>query len=182
MTELTQRRSEYVSVGAAALLCIPVALGSASCRQPTSDRTRDATHEVAGPMVSAVTPTSAKVWVRVEPAAEVQIEYGIDGEFDDVPAVTKSLVTETGHDYTGTIDQTGHLPNTTYFYRIVIDGEPVKARAELKTFPVKADSVKIALLTDLLGKKDVPAFVPLAGEDPDFVIVLGDWGHRKHSR
>jgi alkaline phosphatase D len=158
-----------------------MALGSASCRQQTGDRTQGATHRVAGPMVGAVTPTSAKVWFRVEPSAAVQVEYDIDGQFDGDSVATQPLVTEIGHDYTGTIDVTGLAPDTSYFYRIVIDGEPGKARARLKTFPVKADSVKIALLTDLMGKKDVPAFVPLADEDPDFVIVLGDWGHRNPS-
>lgn len=136
-----------------------------------------------GPMVGAVTDSSAKIWFRVKPGATVQIEYALDPDFDADPRLSGVVTTSASDDYTGEVTVTGLAANSLYYYRILVDGEDKTPtpQPQFKTFPTDANSVKIGILTDLRRRdptRPAPAMKALSADNPDFVIVLGDWDHR----
>lgn len=139
-----------------------------------------------GPMVGAVTDSSAKIWFRVKPSADVQVEYDTVPGFDNAPLISGVVSTSKKKDYTGTVTLLNLAENTIYYYRIIIDGVPADfpSFAQFKTFPKDADSVTVGILTDLkkVSKKMPAPIAPigieaLSRENPDFVLVLGDWDH-----
>ncbi|MFQ5864385.1 MAG: sulfatase-like hydrolase/transferase [bacterium] len=138
-----------------------------------------------GPMVGAVTDSSAKVWFRVKPEAEVRVLFAADPEFDEEPRSTPAVTTTAENDYTGTITLTGLVENTTYYYRILIDNadHTPTPQPQFKTFPAHASSVRVGILTDIKTSPNsaAPAIEKLSAENPDFVLVLGDWDHRNVS-
>lgn len=135
-----------------------------------------------GTMVAAVTDTSATVWFRVNAEATVQIECISDLEalLMSSPIRSSPVTVSAGDDYTGTAAFTGLAPDTVYNYRILVNGEdqtPIPY-PRFKTFPTNAESVKIGILTDILRMNPAAAFSALAKDEPDFVIILGDYDHR----
>lgn len=134
-----------------------------------------------GPMVGAVTSNSATIWFRVEPQAEVSIQYSLDVNFQNHFETQHSVQTSSEQDYTGQLHLTGLSGGTKYYYRILINGEITntsEVSAQFKTFPELADQVRIGLLADLSGKHKAPGLNELARDEPNFVVILGDWDHR----
>lgn len=142
-----------------------------------------------GPMVGAMTDSSAKIWFRVEPQANIQVEYAPDLEFDEGLKRSEIISTSADNDYTGTVTLTGLTANTTYHYRILVEGEDQTPtpQPQFKTFPKSSPArhnitttVKIGVLTDFKtdAEKNARAIQALSVEDPDFVIILGDLDHR----
>lgn len=149
------------------------------CTITVADTNTDHTY---GPMVGAVTENSATIWFRVKPSANVQVEYATSRFFNVSHLISKTVTTSKRGDYTGMITVYNLLENTTYYYRILINGSPADfpPYARFKTFSRNAQSVKIGILTDLRSAKDktpATAIEALSKDKPDFVLVLGDWDH-----
>jgi len=138
-----------------------------------------------GPMVGAVTDSAAKIWFRTESKTSVQVEYAADPDFDDDPMLSESMNTHFTYDLTATITLSDLASDTIYYYRILIDGvdQTPTPQPHFKTFPENATSVKIGILTDIGTSlsQTAPAIESLFADNPDFVIVLGDWDHRNVS-
>jgi len=142
-----------------------------------------------GPMAGGVTSNSAKIWFRVMPKAAVQVKYSPDPEFEDSTKLSEIVTTSEENDYTGIITLNNLSANTTYYYRIIVDGKNKTSvlQPQFKTFHKTFSGgkdiitcVKIGVLTDFIStpSADAPAIKALSAENPDFVIILGDLDHR----
>src|SRR5262245_34625650 len=76
-----------------------------------------------GPLVGAVTDTSAKIFARTDARGTVRIEYSTD---PGLASVTKSASkkTSSGSDFTAILALSGLTAETTYYYRVTVDGAP----------------------------------------------------------
>jgi len=134
-----------------------------------------------GPMVGAVTSSSAKVWFRVTQGTAVKVGYGEHPGMLDEKITAHTVIPREEDDYTGTIQLENLAPDTTYFYRLLVDGDPVDSETStsFKTFPEVPSGARIGFLADIFvsEKKSAPALQALSIEVPDLVVILGDWPH-----
>lgn len=95
------------------------------------------THElVHGPLLGAVSPTSARVWVRTEHAALVEVRVSSTDDYEH-PDARGSARSDPGSDFTAVVSIDGLAPSTNYTYQVLIDGKPVPrwTEWEFHTFP-----------------------------------------------
>jgi alkaline phosphatase D len=123
-----------------------------------------------GPMVGAVTDTSASFWVRTAKAARVQIK--IDGRMSDIVATSR----DTDFSAVATID--GLAPATRHDYQVFIDGKPVAAEnTQFSTFPARGAAAQFAVAFGG-GAGYVPErermWDTIGGVDPIALLMLGD--------
>lgn len=136
-----------------------------------------------GPVVGAVTDNSALVFVRTNDCAEVRVRYGTTADLHD--GVLGALYATTlEHDFTMQNSLTGLVPSTTYYVDILVNSVPQlnQPYPHFKTFPNPGEptSFKFVVLEDF-GKfagQPVPTFMNVDAEQPDFVIIGGDFDHR----
>jgi alkaline phosphatase D len=111
----------------------------------------------------------------------VVVEYGEHLGRLGEGTIAHAILPKEEEDYTGTVQLENLSPNTTYYYRLLVDGDPFPADhpASFKTFPEVAAHARIGFLADVFFKeeKSAPALQALSGEEPDLVLILGDWPH-----
>lgn len=132
-----------------------------------------------GPMVGAVTPTSAKIWVRAVPEAVVAIRYWPSADSAQARTSTPTR-TSADRDYTAIVTLSALRADTRYTYRPILEQEDAGPvfKAEFRTFPQAADYATIGILADLGERRPAPAISALSADEPDVVLVIGDWPHR----
>ena len=130
------------------------------------------------PCVGAVTPNSARIVVRTDAAASVQIKYGTE--------LTAAVTTESARDFFVIIDLPGLLPNTEYSYVPVVDGvEQTDFAGSFKTYPADGSPATFSFLFGSGqqqvwddSKSNIGSLFPvLVQEDGDALFFLhqGDW-------
>ena len=121
--------------------------------------------------------TSAKIWVRTNISAQVQLEYSTSPEFVG-SVLSEEIATAQSIDFTGKIRLPGLNPQTLYFYRVKADGSVLPGIYQFRTSPwdsaVKPFSV--AVLSDF-KRGAAPVYAQVAQEVPAFIIFLGDFDH-----
>ena len=137
---------------------------------------------VLGPMVGAVTSSSAKVWFGVSSEGNaVEVGYGEQPDLSDETVFPQAVNPREEDDYTGLIELENLSANTMYYYRIILNGEPVQSESfpSFKTFPESTSNATIGVLTDSAYAWWIlaPALQALSDDEPDLVLVLGDWPH-----
>lgn len=152
----------------------PTALTTAAAQFMESARL---TH---GPVVGAVTPDAARVFVRTDRPAQVQIMYWTDPRLE-FALLSDVQTTADKSDWTAQIPLKGLKPNTVYYLNVLVDNVPQSAQplAQFKTFPPKgaATDLKFVFLTDMHSPtEDLGAFNAASLENPDFVLISGDMG------
>jgi alkaline phosphatase D len=137
-----------------------------------------------GPLVGAVTNSSATVWVRTDTGANnpgVVIKYWPQGSPGQA-VYTEAKPTLETFDYTVPFPISLLSTATTYEYAVIVDGvnQSSPPYPKFKTFPDPgaAASFKFALLADLHGRYNADVLATLAIENPAFVVILGDYDHR----
>lgn len=136
-----------------------------------------------GPMAGGVSYKGGKIFLRTDAAADVQVEYSTVADmtgslFSDIEFTRPSA------DYTKIIEITRLAPNTVYYYRVLVDGQPqqVEPYPEFKTFPVPnmASDYGFAVVSDVGNAENNPAAVyeTIASFNPGFLLQIGDWDHR----
>ncbi len=78
-----------------------------------------------GPMLGAVTATSARIWMRASDAFSIAVEFSINEDFQDSRQTLPQTVVAS-NDFTATILVDGLTQDTRYFYRILINGKQPK--------------------------------------------------------
>jgi alkaline phosphatase D len=129
-----------------------------------------------GPLVGAVTASSATIWVRTSQSARVTVEYGDP---------TQKVQSQTGadSDFTTKLQLTQLSPHTTYTYTLQVDGAP-QFIGSLTTFPARGDPApfRFVILTDFRTvskiSQPVDTFTSAPRDKPAFVILGGDFDHR----
>lgn len=148
---------------------------------PTFNANVKLTH---GPVVGAVTNSTARVFVRTDKSAAIKIRYGKLARLSDaVESATQQ--TSADHDFTTIIPLTNLDANTVYYLDIVINLVPQERAPypRFKTFPETGTikPFKFVYLTDsnVIPDPPVATFVNAARAKPDFVVLGGDFPHGK---
>jgi alkaline phosphatase D len=90
---------------------------------------------IHGPMLGAVTDTSAKFWVRTANESPVAVDI-FETETNGRPIQTATAKSSGENDYTAIAEVSGLKPDTRYFYNVRIDEQPAnKTRYAFRTFP-----------------------------------------------
>ncbi len=107
---------------------------------------------IHGPMLGAVTDTSARIWIRTAVPTPFQVVATAAGERHTATAATAA-----DRDYTGTATLKGLSPDTTYTYQVVVDRNRPQSRP-----PPQSRSPTYTLRTS-----------PPAGTPGTFVVAFG---------
>ena len=89
---------------------------------------------VHGPMLGAVTGTSAKVWVRTVHETPVRVLVGTSPALTDTVAVSDPVMTQSDADYTAEVPVHGLQPDTEYYYEVLLGPERVAIGGENQQF------------------------------------------------
>jgi alkaline phosphatase D len=134
-------------------------------------------------LVGAVTSASAKVAFRTSAVANAYVEYSPDPALADLLR-TEPVTTSPDADLTAHVKLTGLLPETTYYYRIVVNGVPqqISPYPSFRTFPLagEARDFVFAVISDTDHIEDdngAPVYEEVEAENPAFVIQIGDFDH-----
>ena len=99
-------------------------------------QTQKITRPLHGPLLGAVTDTSARFWVRTASPAEVRIELAPVGDRDFSNAIRSEPVkTPARHDHTAVVSVADLHAATIYHYRVLVNDRPVNHSAMFKTRP-----------------------------------------------
>lgn len=134
-----------------------------------------------GPMIGAVTPTSAGVWFRLSAPATVRVRW-LAPDAADYTYSDPVTVTPDGDD-TGKVAITGLTAGQAYTYQVGITGEDGSetwsGAYAFTTIPSAVDHVSFSVLSDFSNKlKGSPALRDALAKNPDFLAVIGDLDHR----
>ncbi len=98
---------------------------------------------LGGPMLGAVGPDGARVWLRTVRPATIEVQVTVDGtqrSFGPVEATPET-------DLTAVVSVTGLQPETRYPYRVLVDGDPIEIaeHAAITTTPEDAEPAKVRI-------------------------------------
>ncbi len=86
-----------------------------------------------GPMLGHVTADSVRIWGRTSEPARLAVRYGSGpGRFD---RLSNSVETDYDHDLTGVIVLNDLQSDSTYYYRLVVDGQDASTAGSFGTLP-----------------------------------------------
>jgi alkaline phosphatase D len=103
-------------------------------------------HRIAhlgGPMLGAVGPDGARVWLRTVRPAKVEVQVTVDGSQRSFGPVESTPET----DLTAVVSVTGLEPETRYPYRVLVDGDPIEIaeHAAITTTPEDTEPAKVRI-------------------------------------
>lgn len=100
-----------------------------------------------GPLVGDVTDQSASFWFRLAGESEVQVELSRTRTFDSI--VSSSAVrAKAGDDFTAVCSARKLQPDSTYYYRVRIDGQPatgIESTYQFRTFPARGTPSRFSI-------------------------------------
>ncbi|MCB9511162.1 MAG: alkaline phosphatase D family protein [Deferribacteres bacterium] len=136
-----------------------------------------------GPVVGAVTESSARIVVRLSNQASVQFQLASDAAFGN-PISSSTTVAEADSDFFAIVSVMGLQADTRYFYRAVIDGAPQATAGSFRTFPPPgaASTFMFAFGACQQAFSDPGSNIgrvwPLIVQDqPRFFLQVGDWSY-----
>ncbi len=146
-------------------------------------------HITHGPLVGAVSYRSAIIWVRADTVATVRVEYGTDPEFEPPLPLSPSVTTSPDSDYTAFVylnpSNPTLSPNTTYYYRVIVNGVSTDISGEFTTFPINSSTADFSFVvysdiadTYRQSSQHGYAYTRLTQAfTPAFVLQVGDFDH-----
>ena len=135
-----------------------------------------------GPMLGAVGPDFALVWVRASGEYAITARYGTDPALEEGPE-TEAVQTGPAEDFTAVVRLTGLQPATTYYYRILLNGQPDAYKRQappiaFRTAPAPGEPAQFSVAFGScarLQQDPVQRIWNAAAElAPDFFIWTGD--------
>ncbi len=96
-----------------------------------------------GPMLGHVQPTSVRVWARVAGEAEFSVLYSRSANFIDA-LETKSVRATPENDYCVEVEIEGLVPSSFYFYKALVNGQPLESSKESQGYPLLTAPAKTA--------------------------------------
>ena len=98
---------------------------------------------LGGPMLGSVTSSGVRVWIRTLRAATVQVQVTVNGSVKTFGPVRSDPET----DMVAIVSVTGLKPETSYPYRVLVDGTPlnIPGHAAITTSPVESTSGKVRI-------------------------------------
>ncbi len=131
---------------------------------------------LGGPLLGAVSSGGARVWIRTLKPAKVEVRVMIDGKEKIFGPVNSSAES----DLTAAVPVTGLDPDTSYPYRVLVDGNPVRIPedASIRTTPDPAAAGKVRISFGScfhrwgLGNKAQSDLI--RSRNPAAMLLLGD--------
>lgn len=167
--------------------CASVVLSLAACSgSPDARGDAAGAASLLGPIVGGVTSHSASVWARSDRGVSLGVRYATDAALGGARESARVLTTS-ARDFTARLELDGLAPSTTYYYDLLVDGRPRLGAPypRFKTFPRENETraFKVVELTDFccFGRYKPPptrVFESAGAEEPDLVLVGGDFDHR----
>lgn len=134
---------------------------------------------VNGPVVGAVTFNSATVFVQTDQSAWVQLKYWKSNNLTKT-YVSDPIKTEQRTGFTTQIKITDLEPNARYSLDVLVNGSTQfnTPYPTFKVFPRETEDAdfSFAILTDFFWRPSA-TFRNVAAENPDFVVIGGDFSH-----
>src|ERR1043165_9693570 len=127
-----------------------------------------------GPVVSGVTTTNARMYLRTSSVSQVRVELATDTFFASPISVTDT--TEDWRDTATLVSIGGLTADTRYYYRVYVNGSLDTLRGYFKTFPPTGQKgyYKWAVLScQEYGTYNT--FKALYNRAPQLVLHTGDW-------
>jgi alkaline phosphatase D len=139
-----------------------------------------AAHLDLGPMVGHVGPDEAKIWIKANAEARAEVEVGTDAKLKNARRFEGPKL-EADADFMGHARITGLTPATSYYYRVLLDGEPatLPPHAKLTTGPADGQPTRLRFAfvscAGREGKYAAAAWGEMeAKADADLLLMLGD--------
>ncbi len=134
-----------------------------------------------GPMLGAVSETTAAIWFRTARPGEVVVTLAADGAASQREVVR----TTPASDNTAVVRFKGLKPDTTYQYEIRAGGAPF--RAKFRTFGPSLLKRPVRLVygygyNPRQRMKNDSIFLHMARRKPDFVLFIGDFPYTRAGR
>ena len=151
-------------------------ISSAEAQQPVL------TH---GPLVGAVTESSAVVWIRVDSLAQVRVRYGADPDLASYTETPQFAAAESS-DYTAKIALAELSPLTVYYIDVLVNDVPQLAAPypRFETFAPQGEALpfKFVVFSDFRraldgGLPHAQTFASADAEEPNLALIGGDFDH-----
>ncbi|MDG2123060.1 MAG: alkaline phosphatase D family protein, partial [Verrucomicrobiales bacterium] len=131
---------------------------------------------VHGPVLGNLTGTSIDIWTRTAKAAKLQVSASESAGFAS-PLTSQIAGSTAESDFTAVVTLTDLKPNTTYHYRVAVDGKTIPQTHTFKTLAPAGSPAKFRIAFGG-GAGYVPvnerAFDTIAAQKPDALFLLGD--------
>jgi alkaline phosphatase D len=127
-----------------------------------------------GPVVGAVTPSSARVMVRSDATRQLVLRV-LDDARPDARPLRLVQYPLPGDDYTRRFDVTGLEPAHGYTALVEVDGRLSAARARFRTAPADGVAGALRIALGSCARDDAqPIFATVAAQRPDLFVWVGD--------
>lgn len=142
-----------------------------------------------GPVTGNVDFNSATVFIRTNISSTVKLKYSTNSQFTTY-LVSSAATTTLTDDFSTKINLDSLSPSTTYYLDVLVNDTPqlTTPYPYFKTFPSESESadLKIVHLTDFCCIRryklsPTNTFVNAGLENPDVVLIGGDFDHRNPS-
>ncbi len=131
-------------------------------------------------VVGGVTSNSARFWVRLSSAAEINVEISSSKSYSSsikgVPVAVSIM-----SNYSGIINVSGLQPETEYYYRVLVDGIKVDSiERHFSTFPLNGTAAVFSFAFGSCQQNGPsPGYIykEIVRHPIKFFLQLGDWGY-----
>ena len=133
-----------------------------------------------GPIVGAVSDSSARVFIRTSASTAFEIEVSDNVSFTNI-ITTSTGTTDPAKDTSEIVTINNLSPLTEYYVRTKISGNPNGEVSKFKSFPTEGQPGEYKFLSGScirnLLDQDTALFVSARNEDANMFIFYGDWGY-----
>ncbi len=131
-------------------------------------------HITHGPVTGALTPTSARMYVRTDAAMPYTIEVSTETNFITLLSFSDSTLPEL--DNSRIVNLTGLQPYTKYYYRVIIDGNEEERQGSFTTFPEEGTKGHYLLTTGSCQETaNMDVFDRMLELEPLMMLHTGDF-------
>ena len=127
-----------------------------------------------GPMVGPPTSDSVSVWLRADGTRLVGLRLGTELDLSNAPVVDWAYPSA-NDDFTVVLSGMGLAPNTTYYYRVEVDGDTTQPVREIQTAPELGTPGQLKIgLGSCSKQEEQPIFNSIFAQQPDLFLFMGD--------
>jgi hypothetical protein len=126
-----------------------------------------------GPMVGAVEPDRARLWVRADATRRVHVRVAPNAADLDTTTPSATWYADAGADFTHVAELTDLQPDTTYAYRVSTDAGDAE-EGTLHTAPADGPTTMRLAFGSCARDDAQPIFGPIAAQQPDAFLFIGD--------
>ena len=127
-----------------------------------------------GPVTGAVTPTSARIYLRSLSPASIVLQADSNPAFTNPLSFNGQTIAE--NDTSAILSLTGLQPGTRYHLRVLVNNQADSLQASFKTFPPEGSRTPLSLaVLSCQEYGTYNTFPSLVRQNPDLVLHTGDW-------